>query len=36
VLGRLVERLGGGIVAIWPEGREDLVGLSAEDEVEGL
>jgi hypothetical protein len=36
VLGRLVERLGTGIVAIRPEGREDLVGLAAEDEIEGL
>src|ERR671911_451233 len=36
VLGRLVERLGAGIVGVRPVGREDLVGLATEDEVEGL
>jgi riboflavin biosynthesis pyrimidine reductase len=36
VLGGPVEQLAAGVVAVWPVGREDLVGLATEDEVEGL
>jgi hypothetical protein len=36
VFDRTVERLGAGTVGVWPVGGEDLVGLAAEDEVEGL